>query len=142
MFPGTFNVSEEIKSNLSNKIDPIRGIEDHLTHNITEMKEQELSQKLEQLMVEFRAQQTESTAHYRNFQCNMDDSGGAKWSRLYQEDDSSCHSKKSCCDSDKICLLLSVSNCTEPLPARDDVSLEKPDWKDRSFDTTRKYGQI
>ena len=53
MVPGTFNVSEEIKSNLSNKIDPIRDIKDHLKRNITEEKEQELLEELEQLMDEF-----------------------------------------------------------------------------------------
>ena len=134
-------MSEEIKSNLSDKIDLIRDIEGHLKRNITEKKEQELLEELEQLMGEFQAQQTESEAHYRNFQCKIDDSGGAKWSRLYQEDDSSCHSKRSCCENE-MCLLVSVSNCTEPLPAREDVSLEKPDWKERSFDTTRKCSQI
>ena len=89
-------MSEEIKSNLSNKIDSIRDIKDHLKSNITEEKEQELLEELEQLMDEFQAQQTESEGHYRNFQCNIDDSGGAKWSRHYQDDDSSCHSKRSC----------------------------------------------
>ena len=105
MFPGTFTATDEIKATLFNTTEHVENIEHVIRKNNKgnkttieqrqqiEAKDKELRGKLEELMLQFHAEQTDSEAHYRNFQCNKDDSGGAKWSRLYNEDDSSCHSK-------------------------------------------------